>query len=111
MNALARIGFVLIPTLLGCASASEYKGGSEPIRPDASILMSRSHPEGAAGKATAVVVPQAQQDGFADEVGAVDLYGNDVTDAVATYKLDAEGSLYELHSPQTELPRLGSPKS
>jgi hypothetical protein len=46
-----------------------------------------------------------------DEQGAVDLYGNDVTDAVAKYKLDADGSLYEAHSPQTQLPRLGSPRS
>jgi hypothetical protein len=41
----------------------------------------------------------------------VDLYGNEVTDAVATYTFDRAGSLYELHSPQTELPRLGIPKS
>ncbi|SRR5258706_15574804 len=40
-----------------------------------------------------------------------DVYGNEVTAAVATYKFDATGTLYELHSPQTELPRLGSPKS
>ena len=40
----------------------------------------------------------------------VDLYGNTVNDAVAKYKLDATGSLYELHSPQTEVPRLGSPR-
>ena len=47
-----------------------------------------------------------------DEVeDAVDFYGNEVTDAVATYKLDAAGSLYELHSPQTEVPRLASPQS
>lgn len=46
-----------------------------------------------------------------DSEPATDLYGNEVTDAVAKYKLDATGSLYELHSPQTELPRLGSPKS
>ena len=46
-----------------------------------------------------------------DESGAVDLYGNEVTDAIATYSVDPAGSLYELHSPQTELPRLGSPKS
>jgi hypothetical protein len=38
-----------------------------------------------------------------------DLHGNDVTDAVARYKLDAAGSLYEVHSPQTELPRLRAP--
>ncbi len=41
----------------------------------------------------------------------VDLLGNPVTDAVAKYKFDAAGSLYELHSPQTEVPRLAPPKS
>jgi hypothetical protein len=46
-----------------------------------------------------------------DANGTVDLFGNEVSDAVAKYKFDATGSLYELHSPQTELPRLGSPKT
>src|SRR2546426_7129398 len=46
-----------------------------------------------------------------DAASAVDLYGNEVSDAIATYSLDPAGSLYELHSPQTELPRLASPKS
>jgi hypothetical protein len=41
----------------------------------------------------------------------VDLYGNEVTDAVAKYQLDASGMLYELHSPQTEVPRLKPPKT
>ena len=41
----------------------------------------------------------------------LDLYGNDVSEAIAQYKLDADGSLYELHSPRTQLPRLSSPKS
>jgi hypothetical protein len=45
------------------------------------------------------------------EEGVTDLYGNEITDAVARYRLDAEGSLYEQHSPRTELPRLGPPKS
>ena len=42
---------------------------------------------------------------------AVDAYGNEVTRAVATYQFDATGSLYELHSPRTEVPKLPSPKS
>ena len=46
-----------------------------------------------------------------DAEGQRDLNGNDVTDAVATYRLGADGSLYEAHSPQTELPKLGPPKS
>ena len=46
-----------------------------------------------------------------DTSDAVDSYGNEVTRAVATYKFDATGSLYELHSPRTEVPRLAAPKS
>lgn len=47
-----------------------------------------------------------------DRAGAVqrrDVYGNDITDAVATYKFDAAGSVYEEHSPETEVPRLQPP--
>jgi hypothetical protein len=47
----------------------------------------------------------------ADPDATMDLFGNDVTDAVAQYRLDATGSLYEVHSPQTEIPKLASPKS
>jgi hypothetical protein len=46
-----------------------------------------------------------------DDENVTDLYGNDVTAAVARYKLDSSGSLYEAHSPQTQLAKLGSPKS
>jgi hypothetical protein len=46
-----------------------------------------------------------------DSEGTVDLYGNEVSDAVAKYRMDVTGALYELHSPHTELPRLASPKS
>ena len=46
-----------------------------------------------------------------DAEPALDLYGNEVTVAVAEYKLDAAGRLYEAHAPQSELPQLGSPKS
>jgi hypothetical protein len=54
----------------------------------------------------------APADDVAEDVdGLIDLYGNGVSPAVATYSLDALGSLYEEHSPQTELPRLGSPKT
>jgi len=41
----------------------------------------------------------------------MDLFGNEVTDAVATYRLDSRGALYEEHSPQTEVPRLKGPES
>lgn len=41
---------------------------------------------------------------------AVDFNGNEVRPAVAQYKVDPAGALYEEHSPETEVPRLGSPK-
>jgi hypothetical protein len=56
-------------------------------------------------------VPLDPVDGEQNEDEATDVFGNRVTPAVATYQFDAAGSLYELHSPQTQLPRLGSPKS
>jgi hypothetical protein len=59
--------------------------------------------------------PQGSRIGAAQTAGReeppTDVLGNEISEAVATYKLDSTGSLYEEHSPQTELPRLGSPKS
>jgi hypothetical protein len=46
-----------------------------------------------------------------EESEVIDLYGNEVSDAVAKYKVDAAGALYETHSPHTEVPRLAAPKS
>ena len=39
----------------------------------------------------------------------MDLYGNEITSAIATYTLDPSGTVYEEHSPQTEVPHLGVP--
>ncbi len=44
-----------------------------------------------------------------DDGSQVDLQGDEVTPAVATYKFDAEGNIYETHAPHTEVPHLGSP--
>ena len=41
---------------------------------------------------------------------SVDFNGNEVRPAVAQYKVDPAGALYEEHSPDTDVPRLGSPK-
>ena len=64
------------------------------------------------GRETTSDVQPAASGLIEDDVREVeDVYGNEVSAAVATYKFDATGTLYELHSPQTELPRLASPKS
>jgi hypothetical protein len=39
------------------------------------------------------------------------LQGDDINDAIATYGIDDGGNLYEVHSPQTEVPSLGGPKT
>lgn len=46
-----------------------------------------------------------------DDGSQVDLQGDQVTPAVATYKFDAQGNIYETHAPHTEVPKLGSPSS
>ena len=40
-----------------------------------------------------------------------DLFGNEVEEAVADYRIDLRGSLYERHSPDTAVPKLGSPST
>ena len=42
--------------------------------------------------------------------GSLDFNGNEVRPAVAGYKVDPLGAVYEEHSPETEVLRLGSPK-
>jgi hypothetical protein len=56
--------------------------------------------------------PRLQEEAGADgPEPSMDLYGNEVTEAVAKYRLDSTGAVYEEHSPQTEVPRLAAPKS
>ena len=40
----------------------------------------------------------------------LDLRGNEITRPVARYGIDHRGALYELHSPETELPQLPPPE-
>jgi hypothetical protein len=98
VQSIVRFAFALaIVTLLSCALFTSR------------VVTSSWLDEDADADAAAANVPAGHPHETSD--GAVDLYGNEVIDAVATYSLDPAGSLYELHSPQTELPRLASPKS
>jgi hypothetical protein len=74
------------------------------------VTTTLSQPEATANRtSTDGVLSESDSKDVAQSI--LDLYGNEVSDAIATYSLDKAGSLYELHSPQTELPRLGAPKS
>jgi hypothetical protein len=39
----------------------------------------------------------------------VDLYGNEVEDAIGDYRIDVRGDIYERHSPDTEVTQLAAP--
>ena len=102
---LRRIGLVVgIPIIMVCALLTPQLATGSRI--DATADAARTSPIKDEALSSEANHPETN-----DADGPVDLYGNEVTDAVATYRFDATGSLYETHSPQTELPRLGSPKS
>ncbi len=39
----------------------------------------------------------------------LDVYGNEIQDAITDYRVDTQGVMYEFHSPETEVARLGPP--
>ena len=59
------------------------------------------------GQVTAT--PSGEPDDSADP--RVDLLGNEIEDAVADYRIDLRGGVYERHSPETAVPKLGSPST
>lgn len=71
-----------------------------------------------AAHAAPVQMPPARLEGLRPSPGLgrdreapdrTDLHGNEIVRPVASYRLDRRGTLYEVHSPQTELPRLKAP--
>jgi hypothetical protein len=88
--------------MIGCARLAPELMSPATHRTESSIVPSNTEPP----VPRVFEAPREREDD-----AEPDLYGNDVTDAVAKYKLDSDGTLYELHSPQTQIPRLGSAKS
>ena len=43
--------------------------------------------------------------------GRVDRYGNPIETAIGDYRIDQSGEIYERHSPDTAVPRLGVPSA
>lgn len=65
-------------------------------------------PNGVTSDGPTRAIPPIDDD-ISEDLDRADLSGNDVSDAVATYKMDASGSLYEEHAPDTEVPQLAAP--
>jgi hypothetical protein len=105
MRITTRVSFmVMVPMLI--VGAREVSHNQRPKAASVPSAASRA----ADSRSGSTVSGSVGREDISDQ-GVVDLYGNEITDAVARYKLDAEGSLYEQHSPRTELPRLRPPKS
>ena len=49
--------------------------------------------------------------GSANEAPRVDRYGNPIESAIGDYRIDRRGELYERHSPDTAVLRLGVPSA
>jgi len=102
--ASAGVGFAVVVLALAALFTPHH------VNPTHSITASMPSPP--APREPVALPDDPPSDDLREDVdGVIDLYGNGVSPAVATYSLDALGSLYEEHSPQTELPRLGSPKT
>jgi hypothetical protein len=107
VNGIARWGISALMALLVLAALfTPQHVTSSHVAPVPAVPLPAPHDPAAT---PGVVAGEADTDN--DTEALVDLYGNDVSPAVATYSFDALGSLYEEHSPQTELPKLGSSKT
>jgi hypothetical protein len=47
--------------------------------------------------------------GNEDEPPRIDLFGNEIETAIAEYHFDRKGAIYERHSPDTAVQKLGAP--
>ena len=109
MNGIARWGIAALMALLVPAALFTPQHVTPSHTASAAVVAAPS-PSGPIAT-PGVVAGEAETDSNETEA-VIDLYGNErLSPAVATYSFDALGDLYEVHSPQTELPRLGSPKS
>ena len=48
---------------------------------------------------------------YRSETRRMDMYGNPIETAIGDYRIDQRGEMYERHSPDTAVPRLGVPST
>jgi hypothetical protein len=65
----------------------------------------------AAPPASSVSSQAPSPDNEDDGLSRTDLEGDEVSPALATYGIDRDGNLFEVHSPHTEVARLSGPTS
>lgn len=109
LKATRRVGLVLsIPLLVVCVPLASHNLERFANTPPSSFA-----PQGPVAGPLETFAPRLRPP-QQEEIGRpepTDLYGNEITVAVATYQWDSTGTLYEVHAPQIELPQLRPPKS
>lgn len=55
------------------------------------------------------LTPEQEPGGESGGMSRMDFEGDEVSPALATYGIDRDGNLFEVHSPHTEVPRLPGP--
>ena len=110
MTVAARAGLIVtIPLLMMRGVLTDQLSAPASSRGLATAVVAPSPPAATVQQVIVASVNATQPN--TDDDPALDFYGNEVTVAVAEYQIDGVGRLYELHSPQSQLQRLGSPKS
>jgi hypothetical protein len=84
--------------------------GVSPI--PASPPLVTSNPDWSVHESEATGAPDRDLDrssSIIDGLNGIDVFGNEVDEAVGDYRVDVRGDLYERHSPDTEVPKLPPP--
>ena len=110
-----RVWFLVITVAVALA-AGAWTTLAKPVEinqtPSSSPAVAASPPRSGsdAGHASSLSVNQdALENLLRSAEPHVDVYGNEIEDAVSDYRIDPAGDVYERHSPETEVPRLGPP--
>ncbi len=99
-------GIALLLVVIASMSSSTAASSSAPgvvsaQQGSGNVYVRPSDPDG---------LPSLGDDDDPDDGSQVDLQGDYVTPAIANYRFDAQGNIYETHAPHTEVPHLGSPQ-
>lgn len=112
-----RVWFLVIAITLAIAvgawtSLARPAGINPQPLPSPTVAASRSATQSGAGRASSVGMNQKALEKLLQSAEPhFDVYGNEIEDAVTDYRIDSAGDVYERHSPETEVPRLGPPLS
>ncbi len=100
----AGVGLLLVLTAgLSFTTASAKTPGPQSVAASQDPGQMLAHPAGPEG------TPSLNDEDDPDDGSQVDLEGDEVTPAIANYRFDSQGNIYETHAPHTEVPHLGRP--